>query len=95
MLELQQTKTFKKCLKKYKYNKTVITELKKVTELLINEKQLPNKYHDHELKRNYKGVRELHLKPNDLLLYVKIEKEKIMLMTLGNHANNCIISCVS
>lgn len=86
MLELEQTKTFKKCLKKYRHQKPVLEELKKVVELLVNNKSIPAKYRDHELKGNYKGIRELHLKPDDLLLYVKKEKEKITLMALGSHS---------
>jgi mRNA-degrading endonuclease YafQ of YafQ-DinJ toxin-antitoxin module len=38
MLELSQTKTFKKCLKKHKHNKSVLEELKKVIELLVHER---------------------------------------------------------
>lgn len=86
MLKLEQTKTFKKCLKKYRHNKAVLKELEKVIELLISNKSLPSKYHDHELKGHYKGVRELHLKPDELLLYIKIHEEKITLMALGNHS---------
>lgn len=86
MLKIEQTKTFKKCLKKYQHKKPVLEELKKVVQLLINDKPLPTKYHDHELKGNYKGIRELHLKPDELLLYVKISHEKIILMALGNHS---------
>ena len=36
MLKIEQTKTFKKCLKKYQNKKLVLEELKKVVELLIN-----------------------------------------------------------
>lgn len=87
MLLLQQTKTFKKCLKKYRNNQSVLTELKKVTELLITESKLPTKYRDHELKGKYRGIRELHLKPDALLLYIKIERKKLILMALDSHAN--------
>lgn len=86
MLKLEETKAFKKCLKKYRHKKAVLEELKTVVYLLLNEQSLPIKYHDHELKGNYKGIRELHLKPDDLLLYVKIEHETIILMALGSHA---------
>jgi mRNA interferase YafQ len=80
MLKLEQTKTFKKCLKKYRCQQSVLEELKKVTGLLVNNKTIPVKYRDHELKGQYKGIRELHLKPDDLLLYTKKENEKIILM---------------
>ena len=86
MLKIEQTKTFKKCLKKYRQKKAVLEALKTVVELLVNEKSIPAKYLDHELKGKYKGIRELHLKPDDLLLYIKIDKEKIVLMALGSHS---------
>jgi len=86
MLKLEQTRTFKKCLKKYRHKKSVLEELKKVVELLVNNKPIPVKYHDHELTGNHKGIRELHLKPDELLLYIKKEEEKITLMALGSHS---------
>lgn len=86
MLALEQTKTFKKCLKKYRHKKAVLAELKKVVEYLVNNRKIPERYRDHELKGNYKGIRELHLKPDDLLLYVKVQEEKIILMALGSHS---------
>ncbi len=62
MLRLEQTRTFKKCLKKYTHKKTVLEELKNIVEMLVNNKPIPAKYLDHELKGNYKGIRELHLR---------------------------------
>jgi len=86
MLKLEQTKTFKKCLKKYRHKKLVLEELKTIVVLLVNNKPIPAKYRDHELKGNNQGIRELHLKPDDLLLYLKKDKEKITLMALGGHS---------
>lgn len=85
-LELEQTATFRKNLKKYRHKKLVLKELKTVVELLVNESPIPPKYRDHELKGNYKGVRELHLKPDDLLLYVKVLHGKVTLLAIGSHA---------
>ncbi len=85
-LLLQQTSTFKRCLKKYRHDKKLLTILKEVVDLLVNEKLIPRKYKDHVLSGNYKGVRELHLRPDDLLLYVKVDGEKIILMALGSHS---------
>jgi len=53
---------------------------------LVNEIPLSAKYRDHELKGNHKGIRELHLRPDDLLLYIKIQHEKITLFALGSHS---------
>ncbi len=76
MLKVIYKKPFKKSLKKYKNNRAVLVELQKVVNLLAQNKSLPAKYRDHELKGNFKGIRELHLKPDDLLLYVKIEARR-------------------
>lgn len=85
-LELEQTRAFKKCLKKYRHKRAVLEELKKIVELLVMSKPIPIKYKDHELTGKHKGIRELHLKPDELLLYVKKEQEKIILMALGSHS---------
>jgi mRNA interferase YafQ len=44
------------------------------------------KYRNHTLTGNYKGGMELHLRPDDLLLYIKVEKESITLIALGSHS---------
>ncbi|TNF65401.1 MAG: type II toxin-antitoxin system YafQ family toxin [Gammaproteobacteria bacterium] len=87
MLDVIRKKQFIKSLKKYRSNKPVLIELEKVVRLLVNELPIPKKYKDHELKGNFKGIRELHLKPDDLLLYVKIEGESIILIDIGNYSN--------
>jgi mRNA interferase YafQ len=86
MLILQQTSTFKRSLKKYRHDEKLLLELEKVVALLLNEQNIPEKYRDHELKGKFKGVRELHLRPDDLLLYVVIQKERVILMGLGSHS---------
>lgn len=86
-LELIQTKSFKKSLKKYKHNKKVLDELYHIVELLIEEKPIPTRYKDHGLVGNHKGIRELHLKPDDLLLYIHKAKQSITLLAMGSHSD--------
>ena len=86
MLTLQRTTAFKGSLKKYRHDEKLLEELEKVVLLLLNEQKIPEKYRDHELKGKLKGIRELHLRPDDLLLYVLIEKERVILMAIGSHA---------
>ncbi|MCE2706829.1 MAG: type II toxin-antitoxin system YafQ family toxin [Proteobacteria bacterium] len=74
-------------MKKYKHDKVVLEELNLVIDLLINEKSLPEKYRNHRLTGNYSGMMELHLRPDDLLVYFKIEKESITLVAIGSHAD--------
>ena len=87
MLELLYKPSFKKAVKKYKHDKVVLEELNLVIDLLINEKSLPEKYRNHRLTGNYSGMMELHLRPDDLLVYFKIEKESITLVAIGSHAD--------
>jgi mRNA interferase YafQ len=87
MLELLYKPSFKKAVKKYKHDKVVLEELNLVIDLLINEKSLPEKYRNHKLTGNYSGMMELHLRPDDLLVYFKIEKESITLVAIGSHAD--------
>ena len=86
MLKLYQKKSFKKSLKKYKNKNDVLEVLDYIVDLLIEEHAVPYKYKDHELKGDFKGVRELHLKPDDLLLYIKVEQESITLIDIGSHS---------
>ena len=86
MLKLGQTRTFKRCLKKYKHNKVVLNELKDVVKILINEQPIPTKYLDHRLKGKHAGIREMHLKPDVLLLYCNNNDEKIVLVAIGSHS---------
>ena len=87
MLKLYQKPVFKKSLKKYRHNKKVLEELNLIISILINEQPIPNKYKNHQLTGNYQGVMELHLRPDDLLLYIKVESQSITLVTLGSHSD--------
>lgn len=87
MLTLFQKPSFKKDLKKYKHNKKVIQELNLVIDLLVNEKELPTKYRNHKLIGNYADMMELHLRPDDLLVYFKIENQSITLVAIGSHSD--------
>jgi mRNA interferase YafQ len=86
MLELFQKSTFRKHLKKYKHNKAVLHELALIVDMLVHETPIPDKYRNHKLTGNYTGMMELHLRPDDLLVYIKIEQKSITLVALGSHA---------
>lgn len=86
MLKLYQKTTFKKQLKKYKHNTIIMQELAVIVDLLLNESHIPSKYKNHKLTGNYAGMMELHLRPDDLLIYIKIENTSITLVALGSHA---------
>jgi mRNA interferase YafQ len=87
MLKVLLTSAYKRQVKKYKHNKKVTEELITVISLLINEKPIPEKYKNHKLIGDQNGLMELHLRPDDLLIYFKIEKESITLVAIGSHAD--------
>jgi len=87
MLEIYRTNKFLKSYKKIRHKKKILEELQSVIELLINQKPIPIKYKDHELKGKFSGVRELHLGYDDLLLYfIKNEQNQLVLFDIGTHA---------
>lgn len=60
-------------------------ELEAVLLLLIDETPLPERLNDHSLHGNYEDHRELHIKPDWLLIY-KIEDETLVLVRTGSHS---------
>jgi mRNA interferase YafQ len=89
-LKLVVANSFKKDLKKYRHKKVVLDELELIVELLINQKVLPPKYKNHFLLgkfRNHTHVQELHLKPDDLLVYFEVKNESINLLAIGSHSD--------
>lgn len=81
MLKIERTKSFEKDFKKI----GLIAPLIDVLHHLINEKKLPVKYCDHQLKGNYAIFRECHVKP-DLLLIYYIENDTLKLVRLSTHS---------
>ena len=67
-----------------------IQELMEVVSLLAAEKTLPEKYRDHALEnsREYRNVRECHIKPDWLLIY-KIVEDRLLLKLIrtGSHSD--------
>lgn len=87
MLELTPTTKFKKDLKKFKHQTKTIHELNEVLKLLVQNKQLHQKYVDHPLGGNWKGSRECHVNPDILLIYrIDDQQKKLFLERFGSHS---------
>lgn len=87
MLNLKAVSQFKKDFKKYRHNEDILDEFEEVVNLLRKEKQLPQKYQDHPLSGNYKGMRDCHIRPDILLIYWVSEKAKTLyLERIGSHS---------
>ena len=86
--ELILTGKFKKGLKLAKKRGLDLKLLDKVITMLQNDIPLEEKYRDHELKGKYQGVRECHIQPDWLLIYLK--ENEVLTLTLvdtGTHAD--------
>lgn len=87
MLSLKAVSQFKKDFKKYRHNEAILEEFEEVIKVLRNRNKLPDKYVDHSLGGQYKGMRECHLKPDALLIYsVSEESQTLYLERIGSHS---------
>jgi mRNA interferase YafQ len=60
--------------------------LTQITDLLANNRPLPEKHRDHPLGGNWKGHRECHLKPDLLLIYKFPDDRTLRLTRMGSHS---------
>lgn len=91
MYQIRKTKDFEKSYKNIKrsgkLNNTIQKDLNTIIDLLIENKTLPAKFKDHQLKGKLKDYRECHLKADLLLIYKIIENELILvLVDIGSHS---------
>ena len=90
MLRIEFTGQFKKDYKGALKRGCDSQELTKVISMLANEEALPEKYRDHALvnARNYKNMRECHIKPDWLLIYrVYSDRLVLELIRTGSHSD--------
>ena len=85
---LKKTSQFKASLKLAKKRGLKVSLLEEVINKLMNDEDLEEKYHNHQLIGNFKDVWECHIQPDWLLLYLKEydikEKKQILVLTLVN-----------
>lgn len=82
------TKKFKKDYKLTKRQSKNLDKLFYVIEKLANGENLSEKYNDHALTDDLKGLRECHIEPNWLLIYEYIDDKLILMLTrLGSHSD--------
>ena len=86
--QVQWTKQYKKDVKLAKKRNYKMDELYSVVEKLANDEPLEERYHDHNLEGNWEGHRELHIRPDWLLIYKK--KDNLLILELsrtGTHSD--------
>lgn len=88
MYTIGESKKFRKAVKKLLRSGRIAREdIQNVVEELANGKLLAPKYKDHELRGEYKGIRECHIE-SDLLLMYRVDGQNLVLIlvNLGSHS---------
>lgn len=90
---LKKTSQFKASYKLAKKRGLDVTLLEKLIDKLMKNMPLEEKYHNHELIGNFKGIWECHIQSDWLLLYLKefnkdenIETLVLTLVNTGTHS---------
>ena len=88
MLKIKAGSRLKKDLKKFKHSQPALAELDKVIKVLVQKKELPDKYQDHSLSGGWNDSRECHVKPDVLLIYhVDTKAQLLILERFGSHSD--------
>ena len=90
MRTVVSTNQFKKDLRLALKRNLPEAEIAEVVDMLAKDIPLPIYYHDHELKGDYKGARECHIRPDWFLIYEKTDTNDLKIITLirtGSHSD--------
>lgn len=86
--QVKWTSKFKKSYKLAKKRGFDISLLMSVVYKLQHGEQLEERFYDHELKGEYSGFKECHIKPDWLLIYlVEDEVLTLTLIDTGSHSD--------
>lgn len=86
-MKITRSTAFKKDYKLAKRQRQKLKILNNVIKKLVNEEELPARFKDHKLSGKLKEYRELHLKPDWLLVYrIDKKKKELKLARLGSHS---------
>lgn len=83
---LERTKSFKRNFKKLRLSDKEETAYIEVVYHLLSNKKLPSKYKDHQLSGSLSRLRECHIKPDLLLIYMIRDDNCIVLVDIGSHS---------
>ena len=86
--ELSVSNRFKKDVKLLQKRGYNLQLLQDVIDILLEGKELDEKYHDHALHGEFEGTRECHIKPDWLLVYTKFEDRLVLFLSYtGTHSD--------
>ena len=71
---------------KGRHRATLEIALTDVLGALLNDTPLSERYRDHPLSGDWSGFRDLHVKPDLVLIYEKPDAKTLRLVRLGSHS---------
>jgi mRNA interferase YafQ len=77
---------FRRDAKRAEKRGKVMSKLRALVLLLLDQQQLPAKYRDHALKGEWSGMRDVHIESDWLLIYY-VEGDVLHLIRTGSHAD--------
>jgi len=86
-VRITQTGQFKKDLKKQLKRGKQKEKLFEFLKILVEGKEIPEKYRDHALRGNWVGRRDSHLEPDWILIYYQLSESEIVLERTGSHSD--------
>jgi mRNA interferase YafQ len=90
VFELQMTNKFKKSIDLSYARSFNLSFLFEIIELLAQNKTLPTKNYAHQLKGQYVGIWECHIKPDWVLMW-QINEDKMILLLLNTATHSDFI----
>ena len=89
MYVVKHSRRYKKSYKRVsQYPNFDVGEVDDIVIQLSLNKSLDARYYDHELKGEYRGIRECHIRNDLLLLYQKDDNILVLLLVdIGTHAS--------
>jgi mRNA interferase YafQ len=88
MLNILIENSFQRDLKRCKKRGYKLSKIHEAITLLVNNQNLPKRFHNHRLSGNYEGYWECHIEPDWLLIYhIDTENNNLHLAYTGTHAD--------
>ncbi|MDR2220052.1 MAG: type II toxin-antitoxin system YafQ family toxin [Methylobacillus sp.] len=84
--QLGQFKRDYKREKKGQHRATLDADLEAVLSLLVSDRSLDPRHHDHPLIGEWKDFRDCHVRPDLVLIYQKVSTDTLCLVRLGSHS---------
>ena len=85
-MQIIRYKQFVSDFKKIKLSDTQFNKFIHFTYCLQNDQTLPKEAKDHALKGEYQNYREFHLGGDMLIIYKQVDKNTIIYVRIGTHA---------